>query len=295
MTQNGIRGVCAAVLTPLDERLEPDAAKAIPYYRKLLDAGCSALNLLGTTGEALSLPARARSDFMKAIAVADLPLTQLMVGTSAAALADTIALTRVADSLGFGGALVMPPRPAASLSDDGVVQYYKAIATALGDRKRFIYLYNFPRLSGTAFSAALVTRILDQLADMVAGIKDSSNDLAYETALSKTHPELAIFPSSECHLLAARRFGLAGCISGTVCLWPERARALWDSDDDQNAEMAQRYLCARRTEVEQHNLIPAVRFLTAVAEGEDVWERTIPPLVPLTKQARNALLTTADQ
>jgi len=287
--ETAMRGVCAAVLTPLDDRLEPDVARAIPYYRKLLDAGCTALNLLGTTGEALSLPARARLHFMKAIAGSGLPLAQMMVGTSAAALADTIELTCAADSLGFGGALIMPPRPSASLSEDGIVQYYRAVANALSSRKRFIYLYNFPRLSGTAFSAALIDRIIEELPNAFAGIKDSSNDLAYENAVAKAHTDLAVFPSSECHLLAARRFGLAGCISGTICLWPQRARTLWDSSDHSNAEIAQRDLCALRTEVERHNLIPAVRFLTSIAERDAGWEKTLPPLAPLPNPARSDL------
>ncbi|MBV8726470.1 MAG: dihydrodipicolinate synthase family protein [Candidatus Eremiobacteraeota bacterium] len=289
MTENGIRGVCAAVLTPLDEHLGPDFTKAIRYYRKLFGAGCTALNLLGTTGEALSLPTPARLDFMKAIAGADLPLTQVMVGTSATALTDTLELTRTADTLGFGGALIMPPRPAALLSEDGIVQYYTTIAAALGNRKRFIYLYNFPRLSGVAFSEGLIDRILDKLPAAIAGIKDSSNDLSYESALAIAHPELAIFTSSECHLLAAKRFGLAGCISGTVCLWPERARSLWYAPDDSNAEIAQRELCSLRTDVEKHNLIPAVRFLTSIAENDASWRRTLPPLTELADSSRSTL------
>jgi len=284
-----IRGICAAVLTPLNEHLEPDATKAIPYYRKLLEAGCTALNLLGTTGEASSLRIRARLEFMQAVAVSDLPVAQMMVGTSTAALADTVELSRAAHALGFGGALIMPPRPAASLSDDGIVRYFSAIAEALGGAKHFIYLYNFPRLSGFAFSTAIVDRLVHELPSVVAGIKDSSNDLAYESALANVHPKLAIFPSSECHLLAVRRFALAGCISGTVCLWPHRARVIWDAADDSNGEVAQRELCALRTEVEQHSLIPAVRFLTALSEDDNGWERTVPPLIGLDAVARNKL------
>ena len=291
--QNGVRGVCAAVLTPLTERLEPDAEKAIPYYRKLLQNGCNAINLLGTTGEALSLTISQRLSFMKAVA-AELPVSRMMVGTSASALCDAGELAQAAKSLGFGGALIMPPRPTAALSEAGIARYYASIAHSIGDEKPFLYLYNFPRLSGVAFTMDLVDRLMGELGPVIAGIKDSANDLAYEKAVAQAYPQLAVFPSSECHLLSARRFGLAGCISGTVCLWPERAQSIWEHDDNSTAEIAQRELCALRTEVEQHTLIPAVRFLTALQQGDDAWEGTIPPMQRLIDQSREALSALAN-
>ena len=284
-----IRGVCAAVLTPLNERFEPDAQKAIAYYRKLLNAGCTALNVLGTTGEALSLTAAQRLRFMEALASSDLPLQHMMVGTSAAALADTIELTRAGHSFGFGAALIMPPRTSSLPSEDGIVRYYESIAKTIGDARRFIYLYNFPKLSGFAFSASLVDRLMREFPDLVGGIKDSSNDVAYEKAVASAHRDLAVFPSSECHLLSAKRFGLAGCISGSVALWPERARAIWDGDDNAHAENAQRELCALRSDVERHNLLSAVRSLTSIAENDNGWDRVIPPVIPLPSSERKAL------
>jgi len=285
---NGIRGVCAAVLTPLDERLAPATEKAIPYYRTLLERGCQSLNLLGTTGEALSLTVPQRLRFMEEIADSDLPLSRLMTGTSASAIADTIELTRHAVSLGFGAALIMPPRPSTSIDDDGIVSYYGAIANALDLAKSYIFLYNFPRLSRIEFTFSLVDRLMQELPGVIGGLKDSSNDVAYEAALSQAYPDLAIFPSSECHLFEAKRLGLAGCISGSVALWPERARALWDSGDDM-LDPPQRELCALRKTVEKHGLIPGVRFLTSVAEGDATWERTLPPLESVADAARAKL------
>ncbi len=290
-TPHSIFGICAAVLTPLDERLEPDAAKAIPYYRGLLNAGCHSLNVLGTTGEALSLPVRQRLDFMEKIAASGIPLDRIMVGTSAAALTDAIELTQHAVALGFAAALIMPPRLTTTIDDDGIVSYYCAIADTLKRSRDCIFLYNFPRLSGISFSVELIRRLIAKLPGVIVGIKDSSNDLELEKLLLQEHPKLAIFPSSECHLLTARRLGLAGCISGTVCLWPQKARALWDAANDSNADDFQRELCSRRAAVESYGLIPSVRFLTAVAERDESWQRTLPPLSALAETERTALLS----
>ena len=49
-----LSGIWAATLTPIDARFNPDAPRAIEYYAQLLNDGCDGLNVLGTTGEAMS-------------------------------------------------------------------------------------------------------------------------------------------------------------------------------------------------------------------------------------------------
>ena len=49
------RGVYAAVLTPVDDKLEPNAKAYVAHCRWLLANGCDGLAPLGTTGEANSL------------------------------------------------------------------------------------------------------------------------------------------------------------------------------------------------------------------------------------------------
>ena len=61
---SGLAGIWAATITPVDASLRPDAPKAIEYYRELLQDGCDGLNLMGTTGEAMSFSAGERERFM---------------------------------------------------------------------------------------------------------------------------------------------------------------------------------------------------------------------------------------
>ena len=49
-----LRGVIAAIATAVDEEGEPDCTRSAALARFLLANGCSALNVLGTTGEATS-------------------------------------------------------------------------------------------------------------------------------------------------------------------------------------------------------------------------------------------------
>ncbi len=47
-------GVIAAVPTPINQDMEPDASAYIDLCQWLLDNGCGGINMLGTTGEANS-------------------------------------------------------------------------------------------------------------------------------------------------------------------------------------------------------------------------------------------------
>jgi 4-hydroxy-tetrahydrodipicolinate synthase len=275
-----LRGVCAAVITPVDSSLRPDPNLAIPYYRDLLARGCDGLNVLGTTGEAFSLSVDDRLRFMESVAGSDLPRDRMMVGTGASALGDAIRLTAAAFRLGFGAALIMPPFFFRDVTDDGVVRFFDLLFAAVHPPEGRTFLYNFPQMSGVRFHPQLVDRLMQAFPGVIAGMKDSSNDTALQEAVAKLRPELAIFPSSEAYLTASRTNGFAGCISGSVALWPELAASVWRGDAE-----SQPRLSAQRAALAGFSLINAVRYLAARRAKDPAWERCLPPLSPLSKEA----------
>jgi len=278
-------GVWAAVLTPVDASFDPDASLALPYYRDLLAGGCDGINVLGTTGEAMSFGVEQRRRFMQAVAESGLPLERVMVGTGAASLADAVVLTRAAYELGFAAALVLPPFFYRDASDDGIVRYYgEVFARAHAPGKRAL-LYNFPRMSGVTFHAGLVERLVREFPEALAGMKDSSNDPALQREVAQRLPGFAVFPASEHALPEAKAFGAAGCISGSVALWPQAAAAAFHHDDAAASARAG----ALRAALAGAALIPTVRYLTASARTDARWERCLPPLLPLTEQEKGAL------
>ena len=101
MAETKLRGVIAAVATPVNEDGSPDIARATKLARYLIDNGCDGLNVLGTTGEATSFSLDERKRVMDAYKAAGLPLDRMMVGTGAAAVADAVALTRHAADVGL--------------------------------------------------------------------------------------------------------------------------------------------------------------------------------------------------
>ncbi len=266
-----LSGIWAAVVTPVDEMFEPDCARATHYYGDLLNNGCDGINLLGTTGEAMSFSFRQRETLMEAVAESGLPLQRFMCGTGAASIADAIALKKAADRLGFSAALVMPPFFYRDANDDGIMHFFDALLSAANETP--VVLYNFPAMSGITFSANLVARLVTAFPKAIVGIKDSSNSIDYEREILARFPALRIFPGSEALIAQGKPLGIAGCISGSVALWPKLARKVLDSGD---ANLAADLEEKRRTVGAP--LIAAVRKRIAQERNDDGWLRSVPPL-----------------
>jgi 4-hydroxy-tetrahydrodipicolinate synthase len=195
-----------------------------------------------------------------------------MVGTGASSLDDSIALKRIADRLGFAAALMMPPFFYREAGDDGVMRFFDAV---LSDANEIpVILYNFPKMSGITFTPSLVGRIMEAHPNRIIGIKDSSNSLDYEREMLAAFPTLRIFPGSEELLASGLAIGTAGCISGTVCLWPQLAHEVYESGNPAKAEE----LIEKRRAIARTPLIHAVRQQIAKDRDEIAWLRTMPPL-----------------
>jgi 4-hydroxy-tetrahydrodipicolinate synthase len=220
---------------------------------------------------------------MESVSGSDLPRERMMVGTGAAALGDAIRLTAAAFRLGFGAALIMPPFFFRDVTDDGVVRFFDMLVAAVHPPQGRVFLYNFPQMSGVRFHPELVDRLMDAFPGVIAGIKDSSNDSALQDEIARRHPDLSVFPSSEAYLTAARSTGLAGCISGSVALWPELAADVWRGNSEKQDELG-----AFRAALTGFSLISCVRHVTAERRNDPAWERCLPPLTALSRE--NAVL-----
>jgi 4-hydroxy-tetrahydrodipicolinate synthase len=271
MAGKPLSGVIAAIATPVQEDGAPDIARAVKLARFLLDNGCDGLNVLGTTGEATSFSVAERLSVMKAYRDNGLALDRLMVGTGAAATSDAIALTKAAEELGFGGALVLPPFYYKGVPDDGLTAYIDALVRAT---RIPIYLYNYPAMSGIQWSVALIERLLKAFPSRIVGLKDSSGDMGYARAVAALSSVFAVFPSTEAALLEARRGDFAGCISATANLNADLCAQAWRKGDAGALEAA----VTIRKLFEGKPLVSGVKALLAHIHGDPALARMKPPL-----------------
>jgi 4-hydroxy-tetrahydrodipicolinate synthase len=269
-----LSGVIAAIATPIDESGAPDLKRAINLARYLLDNGCDGLNVLGTTGEATSFSLDERKAVMSAYKAEGLPLDRLMVGTGAAAVSDAVALTRHATTLGFAGALVLPPFYYKGVPDDGLIAYIDTLVKATADKPIPIYLYHFPAMSGLPWHVTLIKRLLESFPSRIVGLKDSSGDMAYARSVAAISPDFAVFPSTEAALVEARGGAFAGCISATANLNADLCARAWRSGDAGALDAA----VAIRKLFDGKPLVAGVKALLAHIHDDPALGRVKPPL-----------------
>jgi 4-hydroxy-tetrahydrodipicolinate synthase len=291
MTSSKIRGVIAAIATPVDENGTPDTARATKLARYLLDNGCDGLNVLGTTGEATSFSLDERKRVMTAYRDAGLPLDRMMVGTGAAAVSDAIALTKHAANMNFAGALVLPPFYYKGVPDDGLFAYVDAIIKATASKPIPIYLYHFPQQSGLHWNVKLIRRLLDAFSQRIVGLKDSSGDMAYAREAAAISKSFAVFPSTEAVLLEARSGAFAGCISATANLNADLCGRAWGSGDRAALDAA----VTIRNLFDGKPLVSGVKALLGHIHGDPAWARVKPPLAPFSAADRTSVVAGFDQ
>ena len=279
-----LRGVIAAVATPVTDGRKPDAPRFLKLAQSLLDNGCDALNVLGTTGEATSFALGDRLELMSA-AARGRARARMMVGTGAAALGDAIALTRHAAELGFAGALVLPPFYYKGVSEDGVFAYLEAIVTATAATPVPLYLYHYPALSGVPYTPELVGRLIAAFPTRIVGLKDSSGDLAFERLLAERHKGFSVFPANEATLLEGRGGLFAGCISATANLNADLCARAWHAGDAGALETA----VAIRKLFDGKPLVAGVKAGLAHLHADMALAEPMPPLVRWPRAEAQAL------
>jgi 4-hydroxy-tetrahydrodipicolinate synthase len=281
-----LSGVIAAIATPLDESGAPDLKRATDLARHLLGNGCNGLNVLGSTGEATSFSLDERKAVMSAYKKNGVPMDRLMVRTGAASVSDAVALTRHAAELGFAGALVVPPFYYKPVSDEGLVAYIDALVKATAEQKLPIYLYHYPALSGVPWHVELIKRLRESFPSRIAGLKDSSGDMAFARSAAAIAADFAVFPSTEACLLDARRGDFAGCISATANLNSDLCARAFNDGDQAALDAA----VAIRKLFEGRPLVPGVKTLLAHIHGDPALARVRPPLAAISAADRAAII-----
>lgn len=289
MSHSQLRGVIAATATPVHDDFTPDCPRLVRHLGRLLDGGCDAVNLLGTTGEANSFSLRDRLEIMRAVKEAGLPLDRFMVGTGVCSLQETVTLTHAADDLGFAGALVLPPFFYPGIEPAALVAYVDALVERLAPQRISLYLYHIPQNTKVAWPVDVVSELARKHEAVLRGIKDSAGDLAYSRAVVVAAPGLDVFPSSEAALFEARKDGFAGCISATTNLTAADSQVAWRHQGEPTGRDAVARASAQRGILGREALVSSVKAGLAVLYGEAQWARTCLPLLPRTAQQTQAL------
>jgi 4-hydroxy-tetrahydrodipicolinate synthase len=288
-----MKGVFAAVLTPMRDDLTIDRGAFAGHCRRLLDAGCHGLGIFGTTGEANSLSIAERVDAWSALVEDGIPADALLPGTGACALPDAVTLAREALELGAPGVLALPPFYYKGVSDEGLFAAYARTIEAVGDSRLRIVLYHIPQMSGISFSLPLIARLIEAFPQTIVGIKDSVGDFANMEAIQAAHPDFSVLAGADPLLLPLLQKGGAGCITATSNLVADALRIVYDGARSPAraaaVEAAQARIVAYRALSNSYVQIPTIKAMIGLKTGNAAWDRTRPPLLPISPADRAAL------
>ncbi len=271
--------VSAAAATPITSDGRCHRPLYLAHLRGLLDRGCDAVVLFGTTGEGPAFSVAERCAVLDDVLAAGLAPDRLVLAAMSAAPADCLALCRHALAHGVHRLLVMPPfffrgaaRPA------GLERFYGDLIEALGASELRLLLYHFPEMSGATMDAAFMDRLRRRYDTVIDGLKDSTGDLPRTLGLIRDLPGLRVLVGTEVQLPQAVAAGGAGTICGLANAAPEVARAITHATDPTEiADLAAR-LDAIEASFGDVPFVVGLKHYLAEATGAPEWAHPMPPL-----------------
>lgn len=287
-----MRGLWAAMATPLDVEGHVDHDLLVKHGLWLLEQGCDGLVPFGTTGEGPSFAASERLAAAEALLRAGVPAIRIGLSTGCSAIPDTVALTREAMALGLTQALILPPYFFRDASDAGIEDAFAAIVDGVGSDRLRATLYHIPQVSGVAVAPVVLGRLRARYGAVVAGVKDSTGDFAQFREFRLAAPDADTLVGAEGDIARALAEGGAGTICAMVNIVPRLVRAMFNGPA---AEPAMRAAIALMTAPFQATL----KSVLAAQTGEAAWRavraplREVDPGVGTRLAARLAVLGTA--
>ncbi|WP_296181547.1 4-hydroxy-tetrahydrodipicolinate synthase [uncultured Mobiluncus sp.] len=161
-----------AMVTPFHADGTVDYESAARLAKHLVDTGCDAILVSGTTGEAPATHLDEKAQLLQTVRRAVGPDIKLIAGVSSNDTAHTVAMVRSAAQNGADGLLVTAPyynRP----SQDGIVAHFQAVHE---ESDLPILVYDIPGRTGVH----IAPETMDRLArlERVKGVKDATGNVS---------------------------------------------------------------------------------------------------------------------
>jgi 4-hydroxy-tetrahydrodipicolinate synthase len=203
-------GIVPPLVTPLTARDVLDVEGLHRLLEHVIAGGVSGVFILGTTGEAPSLSYRLRREMISETIRIVCGRVPVLVGVTDTAFVESVGLARHAADCGAEAAVLSTPYyfPAGQTELTADVQ---KIAPRIPLR---LMLYNMPGLTKVWFEIETLRKL--STIQSIIGVKDSSGDLEYFSALCKRkalRPDWTVLIGPEAKLVKAHALGGDGASS----------------------------------------------------------------------------------
>jgi len=210
-------GILVPLVTPLNEHYEIDFAALERILNHVIKGGVHGVFILGTTGEATTLPFEHRKSLIEETNKIIAKRIPFWVGISDTVVQNSLQLATHAAKHGAAAVVAAPPyyRP---LQQEELKNYYWKLADRVSVP---LYLYNFPALTKIEIATETVFKLAEH--PNIWGLKDSSGDLPYlKKLLNKSlDSPFTWLVGPEALLLKSLALGAHGGVNGGANLFPE--------------------------------------------------------------------------
>jgi 4-hydroxy-tetrahydrodipicolinate synthase len=217
------RGSIVPIITPFKNgAVDYDGLTKLINWQ--IENGSHGISVTGTTGEPTSLTFDERQQVIKAAKEAVNKRVPFVPGTGSTNHAETIELSKYAQSIGADAILVITPyynRP----SQNGLFLHFDAVAKSVDLP---VILYNIPGRSAVNLEVDTVARLREANKNII-GVKESNKDFEHINRLiQKMGRDFLVYSGIELLCYPILAIGGAGYVSATGNLMPKEVASLYD-------------------------------------------------------------------
>ncbi|MDP1544384.1 MAG: dihydrodipicolinate synthase family protein, partial [Anaerolineales bacterium] len=173
-----------------------------------------------------------------------------------------------------------PPYYFRKVSDDGLFQWFSELIEKAVPEGKHLLGYHIPPMTGIGFSLDLLERLKTKYPNQFAGIKDSSHDESFATAVGQRFgKELLVLNGTDSYFHHALKNHAQGAITAPANLISDNLRQVWDlHQEGKDPSDAQAIVMEQRHFLEQYAPIaPILKGLLHKIHGLPHWA-VRPPL-----------------
>jgi 4-hydroxy-tetrahydrodipicolinate synthase len=250
-------GVFPYLVSPIDSSGDVKSDVLARLCDDLIEAGVHGLTPLGSTGEFAYLSWPQRRRIVEVVVAAARRRVPVVAGVASTTIADAVTQAREFEKIGCQGILAIL-EAYFPLSDEGVFQYFKAIAEVVSLP---VVLYTNPNFQRSDLNLPVIERLSH--VPNIGYIKDASNNTGrLLSIINQVGDRMKVFAASAHIPAAVMLIGGVGWMAGPACVAPRQSVELYDlcrRGDWNGAMKLQRPLWALNQAFAKYNLAACIK------------------------------------
>jgi len=235
MSAREFHGVFPYLVSPVDASGEVKEQVLSRLCNDLIEAGVHGLTPLGSTGEFAYLSFAQKRRVVETVVAAAKRRVPVVAGVASTTIADAVAQAREFERIGCDGILAIL-EAYFPLSDDGVHDYFKAVAEAASLP---VVLYTNPNFQRSDLSLPVIERL--SRVPNIRYIKDASfNTGRLLSIINRVDGRMKVFAASAHIPACVMLIGGVGWMAGPACVAPRQSVALYEACRRKDWEEAMR-------------------------------------------------------